>query len=450
MLNNRKIKWWVALSACVAILLLHGLQVRAQESSINAFSPYSMYGVGEINAPGSLPDRSMGGAGVAKRSLSTVNLLNPAAYSVTLSKSVLFNFGLEGQNFYNSQRQPDGTTKKSSYTNFNIHDIALQMPVAKKLGLGLSLTPYSSVGYRMYRRDVLADVGMAEYDYSGEGDVTQVKFGMGWELFKNFSIGAAALYYWGDIDRNYTMTIYPYTGPSASYPSTTGLLNYSISSVKAQFGVQYSPLLNKKQMLTIGAVYDLGGDLSPRVENSILVNGVLESTAKHDEGRMALVLPHQLSGGVYYENNKFAVAVDGVLQWWGSRNRSNSELASGGYTVAYCNTAQIKAGVEWTPNRNDVRVFLRRWHYRLGFNYGNYHQTFGGERVPQYAVTLGFGIPVKFGGFSSIDVGFEYGARGKDQLIADQVNMLKQQYFKFAVAFSLFGEDYWFVRPKYD
>ncbi len=434
----------------VVALLLGTVKLWAQENSINTFSPYSMYGIGQINTPGSLAVRSMGGAGVAQRNLSTVNLLNPAAYSTALQRSVLFNFGLEGRNTYTSQLQADGTTANTSHCTFNIHDIALQIPLAKHLGLGISLTPYSSVGYRMYNREVLADIGMAEYDYVGEGDVTQVKIGLGWEIFKNFSIGVAGLYYWGNIDRDFTMTIFPYTGASASYPSTQGLMNYEISRLKAQFGVQYSPIMDKRRMLTIGAAYDLGGDLAPNVTSTVIVNGTLQSTAKSEEGRLALVLPQQLSAGVYYETNRFVVALDGVAQWWGSRNRANSEVASGGYTVAYCNTAMVKAGLEWTPNRNDVRNFLKRWHYRVGANYGYYHQTFAGERVPQYAVTLGFGIPVKFGGFSSIDVGFEYGCLGKDKVIAGQVNMLKEQYFKFAVAFSLFGEDYWFVRPKYD
>lgn len=442
-------RYWRILGLLASCLIAFVSEVAAQESSINTFSPYSMYGLGEINTPGTLPQRSMGGAGVALRSLSTINLLNPASYSVALPRSVLFNFGLEGMNNYLSQAQPDGSAKKSSYCTFNFHDIALQVPITKRLGAALSLTPYSSVGYRNYHRETIADVGLAEYDYSGEGDVTEVKLGLGWEIFKNFSIGVAGIYYWGDIDRNYTMKLFPYTGVG-TYPSTVGLMNYSISRFKAQFGLQYSPIMDKKRVLTLGVVYDLGGDMKPLVSNSIVVNGTLPIEAQNNVEHLPLVLPHQLSGGIFYETNKFAVAADAVYQRWGSSNPNGGELAAGGYRVEYCNTAIVKAGVEWTPNRNDVRNFLKRWHYRAGFNYGFYHQTFGGERVPQYAVTLGFGIPVKFGGFSSVDVGFEYGCRGKDKQISEQVSMIKQQYFKFAVAFSLFGDDYWFVRPKYD
>jgi len=433
-------------AVCIAALLPGAL--RAQESSINVFSPYSMYGIGEINTPGSLAVRSMGGAGVAQRSISNVNLLNPAAYSVTLSKSVLFNFGLEGQSYYNSQRQPDGSTARTSYNTFNFHDIALQIPIAKRLGLGFSLTPYSSVGYRFYDREILADVGLAEYDYTGEGDVTEVKLGMGWEIFKNFSIGVAAQYFWGDIDRNFTTTIIPYTG-SGSIPAVVGSSNYSISRVKGQVGLQYTPILNKKRILTVGATYDIGGDLEPRVTEKIVTNSNFESVAKTDETHLAVVLPHRLTAGLFYETNRFAAALDYTYENWGSRN-TGSQMAAGGFEVAYCNTSTVKCGVEWTPNRNDVRNFLRRWHYRAGFSYGDYHQTFGGKRLPQYAVTLGFGIPVKFGGFSAIDVGFEYGCRGMDDVIRDNVGIIKQNYFKFAIGFALFGDDYWFVRPKYD
>ena len=272
----------------------------AQTSSINAFSPYTMYGIGEQNTPGTLPMRSMGGVGVAMRSSGVVNLLNPAAFSAAPQKSFLFNFGLEGQNYYNSQKV-DGMSKSTAYNTFNFHDIAFQLPLAKKLGLGFSLTPYSSVGYRTkYTHDydpsdpVWGNVGRAQYIYQGEGDVTEVKLGVGWELFKNFSLGIAAQYYWGDIDRSFVMTPTPITG-DGSYSSTVGTDNYSISSIKGQIGVQWNAILNQKRALTLGAAYDFGGDLNPTVTKNIYVGDLYNSTVKGDTTHLALVLPRQLS-----------------------------------------------------------------------------------------------------------------------------------------------------------
>ncbi|MDE5963131.1 MAG: hypothetical protein K2G58_03745, partial [Alistipes sp.] len=177
--KNTLVKLLIAVAAFLPVA------VGAQTSSVNAFSPYTMYGIGEMNTPGTLPMRSMGGVGVAVRKVGDVNLLNPASYSISPQKSFLFDFGVEGQNYYNSQRVA-GQEKSTAYNTFNIRDVALQFPLAKKLGLGLSLTPYSSVGYRMrydhpYSADdpVWGNVGSVQYNYQDEGDVTEVKLGIG-------------------------------------------------------------------------------------------------------------------------------------------------------------------------------------------------------------------------------------------------------------------------------
>ena len=331
----------------------------AQTSSINAFSPYTMYGIGEQNTPGTLPMRSMGGVGVAMRSSGVVNLLNPAAFSAAPQKSFLFNFGLEGQNYYNSQKV-DGMSKSTAYNTFNFHDIAFQLPLAKKLGLGFSLTPYSSVGYRTkYTHDydpsdpVWGNVGRAQYVYQGEGDVTEVKLGVGWELFKNFSLGIAAQYYWGDIDRSFVMTPTPITG-DGSYSSTVGTDNYSISSIKGQIGVQWNAILNQKRALTLGAAYDFGGDLNPTVTKNIYVGDLYNSSVKGDTTHLALVLPRQLSVGAFYQTSKWTMGVDYVYQDWGGRNRQTESTGVSGpdrsaFAVAYTDTHTIKAGVEYTP-----------------------------------------------------------------------------------------------------
>lgn len=449
----------------VAAAAIFPFAVSAQTSSINAFSPYTMYGIGEQNTPGTLPMRSMGGVGVAMRSVGAINLLNPAAYSAAPQKTFLFNFGLEGQNYYNAQTV-EGVGKRTAYNTFNFHDIAFQMPVAKKLGLGFSLTPYSSVGYRTKyyhefdRNDPLySKVGNIQYNYQGEGDVTEVKVGLGWEVFKNFSVGLAAQYYWGDIDRNFVMTPTAITG-EGTFTSTVGLDNYSISSIKGQVGVQWSPIANNRRILSVGAAYDFGGDLNPEVTKRLYVGDLYNTLVKGDTTHLKLVLPSQLAVGVYYQTPSWSVGVDYVYQNWGGRNKGYEMTGSSGsnenrssYKVEYTNTSTIKMGVEYTPNRSDVRHFLKRWSYRAGFRYGHYNQTFNGNKLSEYAVTAGIGVPVKLWAVSGIDFGVEYGRRGYN--VADRVGLVRQQYFKFAIGFTLFAGaqengEYWFMRPRYE
>lgn len=433
------------------------LTVPAQTSSINAFSPYSMYGIGELNTPGTLMMRSMGGAGVAQRLSSSVNPLNPAAYSSTMQRSFLFDFGVDGAVYKNTQTIYSGNASrnaKTGYGTFNFHEIAIQFPLARKIGAGLSLTPYSSVGYRMkgfeQNDDVLADVGRTRYYYDGEGDITEVKIGVGWEVFRRFSIGVAMQYYWGDIDRNYTTVVTNNYG-DGTFSSTVGEENYSISRIKAQFGLQWGIYYSNRHVLTFGATYDLGGNLAPTTTNYLYINNTFQSGVVNDVQRLNLRLPSQLTAGFYYQNPKIAAAVDYTYQNWGARN-SQKEYVADGFEVSYADTHTYKLGIEYTPNLYDVRNYLRRVRYRAGFRMGDYYQAFHGHKVMQYAVTAGFGFPIKFMGMSSIDVGFEYGIRGDRTMLSlgdKRLGLVQQNYFKFSLGISMFGEEGWFYKHKY-
>ena len=100
-----------------------------------------------------------------------------------------------------------------------------------------------------------------------------------------------------------------------------------------------------------------------------------------------------------------------------------------------------------------MRNYLRRIAYRVGARYGDYYQTYGGEKIQQLAVTAGLGFPVQLFGRSSVDLGFEYGMRGMGNktIMVDnnKVGLVNQQYIKFSVGLSLFGEDEWFMMRKY-
>ena len=65
-----------AVKLCLALAVIVPCMAWGQTSSINAFSPYSMYGLGELRTPGTLQTRSMGGVGVGMRNAAAVNLLN--------------------------------------------------------------------------------------------------------------------------------------------------------------------------------------------------------------------------------------------------------------------------------------------------------------------------------------------------------------------------------------
>ncbi len=429
-------------------------------AAVTAYSPYTMFGIGELQTIGTTQMRAMGGVGVAWRSTQMPSMVNPAGYSATLQNSFLFSVGVEGNFLKNTQRQYAGdsyTTAKNGKNSANIHEIAIQFPLAKGLGVGLSLMPYSSVGYKMSFLDqsdeIAGNVGAAAYTYSGDGDVTEVKLGIGWEPFKNFSFGVAAKYYWGKIAHNYSSEIVNNFVGEGSFLSVIGEDEYAISNFKFQAGLQWNILATDKRMLTLGATYDYGGSLRPKVTKKLVLNNSYETDVVRETGISQMQLPHSVKAGVMYHDPKFMAAVEYEFQAWGSGNKGRfEEKVNNNMTVSYCDTHTAKVGFSYTPNRFDVRNYFKRVSYRVGLRYGNYYQLYNNHSIPQYAVTAGFGLPLKFMGTSSIDISLEYGLRGSHALMnsSPKIGMIRQDYFKVGLGFSLFGEDYWFVRPKYD
>lgn len=448
--------------AIIAVVLLLPMGAAAQKltSSVNTYSPYSMYGLGELSTPGNVAMRSMGGVGVAMLSTNMVNMLNPAAYGNMNRKSFIFNFGIDAGHYRNSQNKySSGSTSevKTAYNSINIREIAFQMPLAKNVGFGFSLTPYSSVGYNMYSNDMSSDimgnVGRVQYRYYGDGDISEVKAGVGWRPFKKLAIGAAARYYWGNISRNYkTIPVDIITG-SGEYSSTTGIDKYDVSNVKLQVGIQWHAIFNNKRALSFGATYDLGGNLNPDVRQYVYVDNYLTSIVRDQTDVLPLRLPQQLAFGVFYQTTKIRAGVDYVYQDWGSENSDYIEGYGRGVRVAYTDTHTIKAGFEIRPRPSDVGNYLNRMSYRVGLRYGDYYQTFAFSNIRQYAVTAGFGLPLQLFGNSSVDVGFEWGMRDPAQssvtIDGKQVGLVKQNYFKLAIGLSLFGDD-WFRRRQFN
>ena len=117
MRNNKRIFCFAIITALLAVPVVTFAQ---DESSINTFSPYTFYGVGDFAVQGPSYLRAMGGAGVAFHSPGMSNSLNPAALGAMQRNTFLFNFGMEGQNFYSKT-----VDKKTSYNTFNIRDVAV-------------------------------------------------------------------------------------------------------------------------------------------------------------------------------------------------------------------------------------------------------------------------------------------------------------------------------------
>ena len=106
----------------VCICLFCGVVAYGQTGgAYGSFSPYSIYGIGNISKEGTAYNKSMGGVGIATRNRRFINILNPASLTARDTLSFMADFGLaESNTIY---RQNLGGAKLISGNNtFNIHD----------------------------------------------------------------------------------------------------------------------------------------------------------------------------------------------------------------------------------------------------------------------------------------------------------------------------------------
>ncbi len=441
-------------------MMLVAFGAAAQENTINTFSPYSMYGIGDLSSASNTAFVGMGGASIGFRNGAyefagdtRLNLSNPASLSGLGMRTFIFDVGTVGTNVYLKQRVA-GEMLKTSFNSFNINNITAAFSIAGRLGFAFNVSPYSNVGYRIHTDDTsyLADLGVVRYFYNGAGDINEAKAALGWAPFRKLSIGVELNYLWGNIDRTYEAVILNYTGSGeygeiSSRIGSTANTNEKVARMFGAFGVQYSPIENSKgTRLTLGATYRLGGKLNSTVTDFIPSNNIYADTIRFNQYKSATYIPQTIGVGVNFHRPKWAVAADWVHQDWASKN-----TYAGSSDVRYVNTNTFKLGGQFTPNRLDIRgrfsSFFNRITYKVGGRYGTNYLQYGGKPVREKAVTLGLDIPFRAVNVSTLNVGFEYGQRG-----SLDGGMIRENYFKVSVGVMLFGRDfdYWFEKYKYN
>ena len=100
----------------LVIFFVVGVCAWAQDGTYGAYSPYSIFGVGDLSKQGTAFNKSMGNVGIATRNKRFVNIVNPAAVTARDSLSFMADFGLVQKNTLYAQ----GDIRSANNT-FNAH-----------------------------------------------------------------------------------------------------------------------------------------------------------------------------------------------------------------------------------------------------------------------------------------------------------------------------------------
>jgi len=414
-------------------------------------SPYSRFGLGELQYGGFAHNISMGGIYNALLNDTTapfqINTSNPASHASL--KLTVFDFGVKS-NF----RKLETTDKNSSANQTALSYMALGFPVTKWWGASFGLLPYSSVGYKIYDEKEQDSIGTVKYSYQGEGGINQVYFGNGFKI-KNFSVGINIAYLFGDL----------IFSSRDSFPKASNFFNAKLSQTTRvsdmyyTFGTQYKVQMKKNWSLTLGATGGFESNINAKrttfaatYANTFGVEVMKDTIINDEDVKDTITIPMMFGGGfVLKKGDRWLIGVDYSMQNWSAfKSLNQSGLLK--------NSQRISFGIQYVPNKTagTKESYAKKIFYRAGFRYTNSYldpntilKTMNNAPLTEVAITFGAGFPlrkIKVGetySQSIINVGVELGKFG-----TTENQLIKEQYVKAIIGFTL--NDKWFIKRKYD
>lgn len=423
-----------------------GFSVYAQEGAHTGFTPYSIFGIGDIQNHGSAYHKGMGGVGIATRNRGYANYMNPAAVTARDSLHIIADMSISEENKVFTQGD-----NKSANNVFNIGNIAVSFPLyGNKAAMLFGIQPFSSTGYDYsYILDdsrIIGNTGNAVYSASGTGSTYKVFASAGVNFMKRLSLGVEGDFYFGNIAKESSFKF-----AKSAYSAIYSGYNLVLKGASAKFGLQYEQPVGKNLTVGIGATYSLATNLSGFVDDYMYTSGSSQNdTIRFRKDTLGIMkdrinIPSEIGIGISLNYaDKWRAEFNYIRSDWSlsGMDVANGFAINGSSTFSTRIAESYRAGFEITPNKNDIRYYYKTCTYRVGAYYDKSYYAVDGNQVNDIGITLGASLPV-FRLYNSVT--FALSAGQKSSLAG---NMIRERYINFSVGFSF--NDRWFMKYHYE
>ena len=407
-------------------LLITGEFSLAQQTTS---SPYSRFGMGDLNSQLSSVFNSLGGGGYAINDSKIINPFSPASYSSYQSNSFLFSTGINNETF-----DIQSLTDNQTVNNLSLSHILFGFPLTKKIGSSFGIIPFSSIGYSMQNRD---DIFGADMLYDGDGGISKVYFGSSLELHQNLSVGANASYLFGGLNRRKRLV---FDDETIFNSRSNSLIN--IKGIYYEFGAVFSKKIDdNNSQISISINTSNNTNVDAKRTNLVETfeysgtNEIVKDTFVNSVEKGSMILPKYTNLGLAYSLDKWLFVFDYSTQNW-----SDYELFE--ESDSLINSQRISGGLQYTPDISSVNQFYKRCHYRVGLALNTTPLQINNTQLEDKSISFGIGIPIKKNK-STYDISLILGQRG-----TTSNNLLKENYVKIGLSMSF--EGIWFVKQKYN
>ncbi|WP_026935256.1 membrane protein [Christiangramia echinicola] len=397
------------------------------EAQENVSSPYSYYGIGLTNFKGTVENRSMGGLSIFADSIH-INMQNPASYG----RLKMTNYSI-GASHDRINLKSDVASDNAKITSLDY--LSLAFPVSDKVGIGLGVVPYTSVGYRILD----TEEGSASL-LNGRGGMNKVFLSAGWAVTNELSVGVDANYNFGNFQNSQSIN-----RGELQY-GTTDVNRSDIKGFTFNFGANYQKMINETLTLHVSSTYAPAMDLDSENGRAISTvdfsggTGRVIDFRELDLANTQFEFPSKVSlGAGLGERNKWFVGAEYANVGSSSYEDSFSFRGDNG---EYEDASQISVGGFYIPQYNSFSSYFERVVYRAGFRFDETGLIVNDEPINEFGMSFGLGLPVG-SNFSNINLGIELGQRG-----TRDSGLIQENFLRLSIGLSL--NDKWFTKRKFN
>lgn len=398
-------------------------RVQAQNSTS---SPFSVFGIGEIEMRDFGRTTGMGSVGIGFQSENFLNRRNPAGLTGidTLRFILDVSAGLKMSEFFTSARS--GRT-----IDFTFKSMAIGVRLSKRWTSSIGLSPFSNVGYQLNRQQLIPGTAeIADAVYSGSGGVNNFYWANAFELFRGFSLGVTSTYLFGNIIHN------------AEEDILTIKDTYHVGRFNFDFGAQYSHWFGKHTNITVGGVYGYESMISIEHKHMVTSNYAIEKNQRKPD--IKSYIPESYGAGFSILRNKkdaeWIFAADYQFRNWSADPSRYKSLT-------YSDSHTYSVGLQLTPNKSRPEKYIQMMRFNAGACYNQSYLKVNGYQLEDYSVSLGVGIPIynyRTGGSPSyVNIAVNVGESGTGER-----GGITERYVLFSINLSLIER--WFAKKKWD
>ncbi|MCX6209034.1 MAG: hypothetical protein NTZ59_05900 [Bacteroidetes bacterium] len=392
----------------------------------NTASPYSLIGIGDIEKSYFDKTSGLGYAGVALISDKSVLLINPASLSFLQNYSYYHNtFYIDVATRYRNVNYSGDAIKSSTNNQSNdvqFKKLTFTIKPKPKWGLSFGLLPYSTSNYSFTGvRRVQGSNETITSAYDGNGSTNLIYLSNSVLLSKKLSIGMQSSLLFGNFkDRE---IIYSAITDSV----LANEKSIFISKLMLKGGIIYKDTINKNWNYAIGATGSLKTNMSANSRIKITDGTTI---LKSDEEKVDnyFTLPVMFTTGVaIHFKNTYSFVFDYTHQDWSSLNIN-------GLNYSLKNSDRIGFGINYHYFPKQLTDKKKEHFFQLGFYNNNSYLNIYGEKIKEYAFTMGAGVQVS--GNLTLQGALEIGSKGTTNM-----GLIKENFTQFGLTVSY--RDFW-------